>query len=363
MNLLRMSFLVMAVLAVGAGGCNVAGPQAVRTGRVDYNIAVQQTNVEQMLLNLVRLKYRDTPYFMEVASISTSFDFRASASSSLSIPESAGNVYGLGGAVSFDEKPTITYMPLQGDKFVKQVMSPIDTETMLLLCHSGWSIDRTFRICLQSINGVRNMPSASGPAPEAAGEYADFLKVCKLLRALQVRGDLVMGRCKLPGSNDLCVEVRIVGDAMESDEVKQLQGLLHLADEANSFPITTEIYGGQSDRLAVVPRSLIACFFYVSQSVEAPVKDEDAGRVTITRGDNGRRFDWQELLGGLIRIQSAAHRPENAYAAVKYRSSWFYIDDSDLTAKSTFALLMQLFALQAGEIKSTGPILTLPVGG
>ncbi len=50
-------------------------------------------------------------------------------------------------------------------------------------------------------------------------------------------------------------------------------------------------------------------------------------------------------------------------AAVKYRSSWFYIDDSDLTAKSTFALLMQLFALQAGEIKSTGPILTLPVGG
>ncbi|RKY09881.1 MAG: hypothetical protein DRP66_01095 [Planctomycetota bacterium] len=207
------------------------------------------------------------------------------------------------------------------------------------------------------------MPSASGPAPDTAGEYADFLNVCKLLRALQVRGDLVMGQCKLPGSDDLCVEVRIVGGAVESDEVKQLQRLLHLADDANSFPITTEIYGGQNDRLAVVPRSLIACFFYVSQSVEVPVKDEDAGRVTITRDNNGRRFDWQELLGGLVRIESAAQRPENAYAAVKYRSSWFYIDDSNLMSKSTFALLMQLFALQAGEVESRGPILTLPVGG
>ena len=193
MNLLRMGFWVMAVLAVGAGGCNVAGPQAVRTGRVDYNIAVQQTNVEQMLLNLVRLKYRDTPYFMEVASISTSFDFRASASSSLSIPESAINTYGLGGAVSYNEKPTITYMPLQGDKFVKQVMSPIDTETMLLLCHSGWSIERIFRICLQSINGVKNMPSASGPTPDYVPKYEEFRRVVKTMRRLQKIDGMSLG--------------------------------------------------------------------------------------------------------------------------------------------------------------------------
>ncbi len=363
MNLLRMSFLVMAVLAVGAGGCNVAGPQAVRRGRVDYNIAVQQTNVEQMLLNLVRLKYRDTPYFMEVASISTSFDFRVSASSSLAIPESGSNTYGLGSAVSYDEKPTITYMPLQGDKFVKQVMSPIDLETVLLLYHSGWSIERIFRVCLQSINGVKNMPSASGPTPDTAGEYAEFLKVCKLLRALQVRGDLDMGRCKQPGSDDLCVEIRIVQSALESNEARQLYELLKIEKGKNSFPITTEIYGGQSDRLAVVPRSLIACFFYVSQAVEVPAGDERAGRVTVTKDTDGNRFDWQDLLGGLFRIQSAAQQPENAYTAVKYRSSWFYIDDSNLTSKSTFVLLMQLFALQAGEVKSTGPILTLPVGG
>jgi hypothetical protein len=62
-----------------------------------------------------------------------------------------------------------------------------------------------------------------------------------------------------------------------------------------------------------------------------------------------------------MQIHSAKQRPAAPYVAVQYRGSWFYISDDDLTSKSTFSLLMQLFALQAGEVKATGPILTLPV--
>ena len=101
--------------------------------------------------------------------------------------------------------------------------------------------------------------------------------------------------------------------------------------------------------------------FYVSQSVEVPPDDERAKRVTISRDAEGNRFDWREVTGGLVHIHSSKKKPQDAYLAVHYRGSWFYIEDSDLTSKSTFSLLMQLFALQAGEIKSTGPILTLPV--
>ena len=71
--------------------------------------------------------------------------------------------------------------------------------------------------------------------------------------------------------------------------------------------------------------------------------------------------DWQKLTKELMRIRWAKKPPQNAYSAIFYRGNWFYIDDSDLTSKSTFSLLMQLFALQAGEVKSTGPLLTLPV--
>ena len=88
------------ILAVAIAGCNVVGPASVRTGRADYNIAIQQTNSEQLLLNLVRLRYRDVPYFLEVASVSTSFEFNTVVSGGVSIPESAAKAYSLGTAVS-----------------------------------------------------------------------------------------------------------------------------------------------------------------------------------------------------------------------------------------------------------------------
>jgi len=351
------------VTAVLVGGCGQAGPDSVRTSRSNYNIAIQQTSSEQLLLNLVRLRYRDAPYFMEVASVSTSFVFDASASASASVPESAATVYGMGAGVGYTERPTITYTPLQGDKFVKQLMSPVDLDTILLLYHSGWSIERIFRTSLQSINGLRNAPGASGPTPDHVPEYKEFGEVVKLLRHLQLRRVLDMGYepSADPDKAPRPVEIRIAEKALDSDEVKQFCDLLGLERGSTHFALTTAVGGAGQDSIAVVTRSLIGSLFYVSQSVEAPAEDERANRVTVSRDAQGNRFDWQEVTGELMHIHSCRKRPDNAYIAIHYRGSWFYIDDSDLTSKSTFSLLMQLFALQAGEVKSTGPILTLPV--
>jgi len=52
-----------------------------------------------------------------------------------------------------------------------------------------------------------------------------------------------------------------------------------------------------------------------------------------------------------------------AAVRVRYRDHWFYIPDEDLASKSTFSLLAQLFALQAGSGDGLRPVLTLPVGG
>jgi hypothetical protein len=361
MRRLICGILAALVLAGAIGGCHQAGPASVKASRSDYNIAIQQTGSEQLLLNLVRLRYRDAPYFMEVASVSTSFHFDASASASVSLPESEGKTYGIGAGIGYTERPTITYTPLQGDKFVRQLMSPLDLNTILLLYHSGWSIERIFRVCLQSINGVKNAPNASGPTPDYVPEYKQFRKVAKLLRQLQLRGVLDMGYSASGDPNEPSVEIRIAGQALEWDEIKQLYDLLGLERGHTHFRLTTGVGAGEKDRTAVVPRSLMGSLFYVSQSVAVPADDERAGRVTVSRDAQGNRFDWREVTGGLMCIHSASQRPHNAYVTVYYRGSWFYIDDSDLTSKSTFSLLMQLFALQAGEVKSTGPILTLPV--
>jgi len=361
MQRLICSILAASVLTVAIGGCHQAGPASVKTGRADYNIAIQQTNSEQLLLNLVRLRYRDTPYFMEVASVSTNFDFDASALAGTSLPESEGKIYSFGAGVGYTERPTITYAPLQGDQFVTQLMSPVDLDTILLLYHSGWSIERIFRVSLQRVNDLKNAPSASGPTPDYVPEYKDFRKVAKLLRQLQRRGVLDVGRAASDDPNKPSVEIRIADEAIEWDEVKQFCKLLGLEYGRTSFRLTTALGGGGKDRIAAVPRSLMGSLFYVSQSVEVPQEDERMRRVTVTRDVGEDRFDWREVTGGLMHIHSSKRQPTNTYLAIYYRGSWFYIDDDDLTSKSTFSLLMQLFALQAGEVKATVPILTLPL--
>ena len=352
--------MIMFFLTVLAG-CNTVGPASLKMGRAQYNIAIQQTNSEQLLLNLVRLRYRDTPYFLEVASVSTSFDFGAAAGASASFAESSDDSYGMSTGISFSEQPTVTYTPLQGDQFVTQLMSPIDLKTVLLLYHSGWSIDRISRVTIQSINGVKNAPSASGPTPRQAPAYKEFRKVTQLLRDLQVKGVLEIGQVMSEGDEKAGIELHIAKDAANSDDVKTLCELLGLEYGRTRFVLTAAASNGGKDRIVVVPRSLISSLFYVSQSVRAPEEDELAGRVTVSEDENGNPFDWSEVTEGLMEIRSAKKRPQNADITVYYRGSWFYIDDSDLGSKSTFSLLMQLFALQAGEIKGSGPILTLPV--
>ena len=83
----------------------------------------------------------------------------------------------------------------------------------------------------------------------------------------------------------------------------------------------------------------------------------------LTRYEDGQPFDWSAVVGDLVNVRSQSEEPVNARIAVRYRGSWFYVDDSDLSTKYTFLLLEQLAALLGGKVEKTGPVLTLPVSG
>ena len=158
------TMLAALVLSLIVGGCTNLGPRALRAGRNDYNVAIQQTNDEQLLLNLVRLRYRDTPLFLEVSSVTTQFAFSAGATGSATI-RSGPDQGGLGASLAYAEEPTVAYTPLQGEDFVERFLAPISLDTILLLYHSGWSFDRVLRVAVQHLNGLENASSASGPTP------------------------------------------------------------------------------------------------------------------------------------------------------------------------------------------------------
>jgi hypothetical protein len=134
-------------------GCMNVGPSVLRSGRPAYNMAVQSTNDQELLLNLVRSRYRDTLYFTSVERIAATQEIVQGMSTSVghsetrsdfavpptgpSVVRTITNPFALGANVSVNEKPTIFYAPVEGEKFVRQMMTPMNPDLLLLLVKSG----------------------------------------------------------------------------------------------------------------------------------------------------------------------------------------------------------------------------------
>ncbi|WAS93552.1 hypothetical protein [Nannocystis punicea] len=346
------------LVLVAATACTTVGPRALRFSRGTYNTAIQQTNSEQLLLNLVRLRYRDAPLFLEVTSISSSLSLELGAGLGGSVG-SNNNSVAPGSAVTFIDRPTISYAPLQGSRFGKQFLSPVELSDILLLYHAGWAIDRIFRVFVQKLGPLQNAPRASGPTPPNAPEFESFFTATDLMRSLW-----------LDGMVDVNYQSSVAGDSLtltltsrtaDEPRIAHLCALLGLPGPIQRITLTESPRPDEVGAVQMVTRSLLGGMYYVSHGVEVPPEDYAVGRVPTTRDGDGDLFDWARLTGTLMRIRHSRREPSGAYVSVFYRGLWFWIADNDLESKSTFSFITQVLEMQSGEIKSAAPVLTLPI--
>ena len=66
--------LEIALVLLFCAGCAAFGPSALETSRLQYNEVVKKTTEEQLLLNIVRLRYTDTPSSLAVSVIAAQFE-------------------------------------------------------------------------------------------------------------------------------------------------------------------------------------------------------------------------------------------------------------------------------------------------
>ena len=220
MNLVKLLSAVCAALFFTGCG-SIIGPEKLEHERQDFNIALQQTNDEQLLLNLVRMKYRDTTMFLEVSAIASQYALIGNVSASGSLRDNFSNSLGLGGKIEYQEKPTISYTPLHGQKFITQLLSQVEPHTINLLFKSGWSVERLFALCIEDLNGLKNAPSASGPTPEYVPEYKDFQKLIANLRTLQKKGGVNFDIVKNGEGVALAFQFTNRADAAVKKEIQQ----------------------------------------------------------------------------------------------------------------------------------------------
>ena len=121
-----LKFPVFCLLALCLAGCAGIGPATVSRDRFDYTEAISDSWKKQMLLNMVKIRYADTPVFLDVSSVISQYQIAGQVNLGATINNSPwSSSQALGATGQYVDRPTITYAPLMGDRFARSMMAPI----------------------------------------------------------------------------------------------------------------------------------------------------------------------------------------------------------------------------------------------
>jgi hypothetical protein len=310
---------------------------------------------EQMLLNIVRIRYADAPVFIDVSSIISSYGIQtqAQASGGISVDE-PGSVVGLGATASYLDKPTITYTPLTGERFTRSLLKPIPPATVFSLIEAGYPADFVLAVTVTTLNGISNRSSGGARSREMSPEWIPLIEA---MRRLQLGGALGMRLEKRAGGESALIffprEPR-PDDKKDIDFVKQT---LKLKPDGNEILISFGVTPTSSKELALLTRSMLEILIEVSAGIEVPVEHIAKGSTTpdLPTKPNASRFEQP-----IIRIRSGSEAPADAFVAGLYRNTWYWIDDGDLVGKRAFTSLMMFMSLAETGASPQPPVITIP---
>jgi hypothetical protein len=222
------------------------------------------------------------------------------------------------------------------------------------MLQAGYAADFILGLTVESINGVQNRSTAGGVTREADPA---FIRALLLLRELQTAGGFAMRVEENKGKGSTGVVLFRSEDVPPEILQKgaEIRRLLKMPAEGQKFALTYSPGRGAEDELAVNSRSMLqimAAFASYVDVPEAHVKERSA----LPAPD----IAAAEASGQKIRIYSGKEKPAAAFAAVRYRNYWFWIDDSDWRTKRALAAVMFFFTLTDTNSQEKLPLITIP---
>jgi len=401
-------FVVLLAVWAGASGC--VGPKAVRYTRMRYNEVVRDTNDEQLLINIVRLRYADSPVFIDLPNITSQFEVAGRGNYLGGYGNQTFGRASLGyGELSVRDTPTLSYHPREGREIAKALLTPLSADLFSVVT-AGANLEQLLLMTVNDINDVPNAARATSMVPRVPDNNTQFLRAVRLLASLRERDatellfgtiddsddssdpiprSAVQGRDLLNAAKDSYVYrtkaegqmtlqkrekalfLKIRPAYLRCPEMLEVSQILGLQPGLSRYRIKSELTE-EADRKLPSPlgddtvyinlRSVLQIMTFLSKGVCVPEEHERSGVAPVTPGPDGRPFDWTEITAGNFLVHVQKHRPRAAEVAVQYRGYWFYVAENDVNSRAVLAIIEILFGLQESDGKSVGPLLTLPIG-
>jgi hypothetical protein len=328
-----------ALMMLGLAACSSIGPGAVSRDRVDYIDATAESWKKQMLLNIVRTRYGDAATFFDVSSVVSSYTLQGNLSvAGETGPDIANRFINPSVGGTYIDRPTISYTPLSGEKFTRSLLTPLPPSAIFELVQAGYAADFVLRLTVRALNGIYNRSSIGVKPREADPEFYLLLGA---LGRLQASGAVSL-RLEKHGADERAI---LILSDIRTEETKRdvayVLKTLNLEPDKNGQ--LTIIFGAlPRDRreLAVLSRSMSEILVELAGGIDVPSDHVARGWTVPSR----RPLDAADPNDRpLVRIYSGPAAPADAFVAVRYRYTSYWIDYGDMVSKRSFTFLMSFF--------------------
>ena len=349
------------LLVLSLIGCSSIGPAVIARDRTDYLSSIADSWKAQTLLNVVRLRYGDAPSFLDVSSVISNYAVGGQLTAGEAVNSNLTgvvpwNTTTFGAGVAYQDRPTISYTPLSGDKFTKSLLRPIPPVGIFELIQAGYPADFILQVTVRSLNGIRNQATSGGQVQTADPAFYPLLAA---LRRLQL-SQMVSLRLEKRGREEVGILV-LAGSrtAQVNQDLKFVSDTLNLKPGKNGeIALVFGAVQRNDKELAVLSRSMAEILIELAGGIDVPAKDVAERRTVpsarLESAENPRDRP-------LVRILSGPAAPPDAFCAVHYRDTWYWIDNRDFASKRVFTALMIFFSLAETGVTPQVPALTVPV--
>jgi hypothetical protein len=344
-------------MLVAVTGCRSIGPGTVPIDRADYSASIADSWKQQTLLNIVKLRYMDVPVFVDVSSVVAGYSLQTgiAVGGTISTKRAVqGNFLNLSGQGIYTDRPTITYTPLTGQKFLRGMVTPIDPKNIFFMLQSGYAADFVLALTVESLNGVRNRSTGADTVREADPE---FVRALRLLREVQMAGGVGL-RVQENKDKSATSVLFFRHDNLPPevlDKTAEIRRLLKLPETGQQFNLIYSPAAGAEGELGVGSRSMLQIMAAMATYTDLPEADLQSGRaVPAARSVDTTSKDDP------VKIKCSKDKPADAFVAVHYHNQWFWVDDRDWRTKRAFSAIMFLFTMTQETGEERLPLITIP---